>query len=90
MPASRRDKIVGLLWQLRRQYPSHVATFSPCKQCAKPARGGGLCGDCLFRGLKGLGADTNKVMWLMASFGQHAKLIRHIDGVIDSIVSEAT
>jgi len=67
---SKRNRIAELLWELRRQYPSGVSTWSNCKQCAKPARGGGVCKDCLVNELKALGVRTESLVALLDAHWQ--------------------
>jgi len=47
---SKEEKLESLFFQLWRQYPTGVSTFSECaKKCggSELARGGGLCANCL-------------------------------------------
>jgi len=52
MPRSKVDKYYSLLRDLHYQYPDSVSTFSTCGRCKEhPARGWGVCANCIEREL---------------------------------------
>ena len=52
MTSAEYSDLCFTLLELRHQYPRGVTTWTPCNHCEQPARGGGMCVQCLSRELQ--------------------------------------
>ena len=77
-----------LLSRLRHQFPEGVTTIGYCSTgCGKPARGSGVCADCLIADMVKLGADKYVLLALQSALTQRVRLSAEIDDLCEKVAS---